>query len=171
MFPLSGTRHIDGGGLNYGAHVAAMMGLRTAAVTRLSNEDRRVVDALVRIGVTVYPLYARHSTDMLLFYPSTDPDRRTLSVTHTAGSFTPDQVENLQSRAFLINSSIRGEVGMDVIPAIYAPRKRFWPPMYKASLAPSDPMALSVMAIGRRRRMCYRISIISKNRRRGSGRF
>jgi len=69
----SGKRHIDGGGFNYGAHVGAMMGLRTAAVTRLSHEDKRVVEALVRMGVTVYPLYTAHSTDMLLFYPTADP--------------------------------------------------------------------------------------------------
>lgn len=111
----SGTRYVDGGGFNYGAHVAAMMGLKTAAVTRLSKEDDRVVEALARLGVTVYPVYTPFSTDMRLFYPTTDVDRRTLSVTHTAGSFTPDQMLGLESRAFLINSSIRGEVGMDVI--------------------------------------------------------
>ena len=42
----TGTRYVDGGGFNYGAHVAAMMGLKTAAVTRLSRGDQRVVDAL-----------------------------------------------------------------------------------------------------------------------------
>ena len=111
----TGTRYVDGGGFNYGAHVAAMMGLKTAAVTRLSEEDQRVVDALVRLGVTVYPTYTPHSTDMRLYYPTSNVDQRTLSVIHTAGSFTPDQVENLESRAFLINSSIRGEVDLDVI--------------------------------------------------------
>ena len=44
----SGTRSVDGGGFNYGAHVAAMMGLKTAAVTRLAREDVRVVEALYR---------------------------------------------------------------------------------------------------------------------------
>jgi sugar/nucleoside kinase (ribokinase family) len=111
----SGTRYVDGGGFNYGAHVAAMMGLNAAAVTRLSKEDQRVVDALVRIGIAVYPFYTPSSTDMRLFYPTTDVDRRTLTVTQTAGAFTPDQVDGLEARAFLINSSIRGEVGMDVI--------------------------------------------------------
>jgi len=111
----AGTRHVDGGGFNYGAHVAAMMGLKTAAVTRLCKEDQRVVDALVGIGIAVYPTYTPHSTDMRLYYPTSNVDVRTLSVIHTAGSFTPDQVGSLNSRAFLINSSIRGEVGLDVI--------------------------------------------------------
>jgi sugar/nucleoside kinase (ribokinase family) len=111
----SGTRHVDGGGFNYGAHVASMMGLKAAAVTRLSQEDVRVVDALTRLGVTVYPTYTSHSTDMSLYYPTSDVDERVISVTHTAGAFTPDQVRGLESRAFLINSSIRGEVDLAVI--------------------------------------------------------
>lgn len=111
----SGTRHVDGGGFNYGAHVASMMGLKAAAVTRLSREDGRVVAALTRLGVTVYPTYTSHSTDMRLYYPTTNVDERVISVTSTAGAFTPDQVRDLEARAFLINSSIRGEVDLAVI--------------------------------------------------------
>jgi sugar/nucleoside kinase (ribokinase family) len=111
----TGTRNVDGGGFNYGAHVAAMMGLKTAAVTRLAKEDQRVVDALVRLGIVVYPTYTPHSTIMELFYPTTNVDQRTLTVTETAGAFTSEQVQQLESRAFLINSSIRGEVDLDVI--------------------------------------------------------
>ena len=114
----TGTRYVDGGGFNYGAHVAAMMGLKTAAVTRLSQEDQRVVDALRRLGIAVYPTYTPYSTDMRLYYPTSNVDQRTLSVTHTAGAFTPEQVEDLESRIFLINSSIRGEVDLDVIKAL-----------------------------------------------------
>ena len=111
----AGTRSADGGGFNYGAHVAAMMGLKTAAVTRLAREDIRVVEALTRLGIEVYPTYTPDSTVMRLYYPTTNPDERVLTVTKTAGSFTPDQFKDLQARAFLINASIRGEVGLDVI--------------------------------------------------------
>lgn len=111
----SGTRIVDGGGFNYGAHVAVMMGLKTAAVTRLSKEDIRVVHALVQMGVVVFPTYTPHSTCLRLYYPTSNVDERILSVTHTAGAFTPDQVADLQARAFLINASIRGEVDLEVI--------------------------------------------------------
>ncbi len=111
----AGTRMVDGGGFNYGAHVAAMMGLRTAAVTRLAREDHRVVDALVALGVEVFPTYTPHSTCLRLYYPTSNVDERILTVTETAGSFTPDQFEGLEARAFLINGSIRGEVGLDVV--------------------------------------------------------
>jgi sugar/nucleoside kinase (ribokinase family) len=114
----AGTRYIDGGGFNYGAHVAAMMGLKTAAVTRLAREDQRVVEALLRLGIAVYPTYTDYSTIMELYYPTTDVDIRTLTVAHTAGAFIPEQVRPLQAGAFLINSSIRGEVDLDVIKAL-----------------------------------------------------
>jgi sugar/nucleoside kinase (ribokinase family) len=113
---------VDGGGFNYGAHVAAMMGLRTAAVTRLAVEDRRVVERLVEIGVAVFPAYTKHSTHLRLFYPNDNPDERVLTATRTAGAFTPEQVEGLEGRAFLINGSTRGEVGLDVIRALRAKR-------------------------------------------------
>lgn len=47
----SGTRLVNGGAFNYGAHVAARMGLKVAAVTRLAKEDRAVVDELEELGV------------------------------------------------------------------------------------------------------------------------
>lgn len=112
---LSGTRNVDGGGFNYGAHVAAMMGLRTAAVTRLAKEDACVVDALVRLGVDVLPTFTPDSTRLRLYYPSSNPDERIVSVTRTAGAFTADQFRDLEARVFLINASIREEVSLEVI--------------------------------------------------------
>src|SRR3954471_18097408 len=99
----SGTRQVDGGGFNYGAHVAAMMELKTAAVTRLSQQDRHVVENLERLGVTVFPTYTEHSTELRLVYPSSNPDERVLTMTSSAGSFTVAQVRDLQSRVFLLN--------------------------------------------------------------------
>jgi sugar/nucleoside kinase (ribokinase family) len=111
----AGTRMVDGGGFNYGAHVASMMGLKTAAVTRLAREDSRVVEALVRLGVAVFPEYTPLSTCLRLYYPTANVDERILTVSSTAGSFTSAQVTPLQAGTFLINASIRGEVGLDVI--------------------------------------------------------
>ncbi len=115
IISAAGARVVDGGGFNYGAHVAAMMGLRVAAVTRLAREDGHVVDALARLGVDVFPTYTEFSTHLQLYYPSSNVDERILTATRTAGVFTPDQIRPLHARAFLINASARGEVGLDVI--------------------------------------------------------
>ena len=114
----AGTRYVDGGGFNYGAHVCAMMGLKTAAVTRLAREDERVVTALRAAGIDAYPTYTPTSTHMRLYYPGTNPDERTLTATKLAGPFTPEQFKDLDAKLYLANASTRGEVGLEVILAL-----------------------------------------------------
>lgn len=114
----TGTRHVDGGGFNYGAHAAAMMGLKVAAVTRLAKEDFHVVEALERIGVDVFPFPTPSSTHMRLEYPTSDVDNRILTCPVTAGAFTIDQFDGLEAKAFLINASTRGEVPLEVVAAL-----------------------------------------------------
>jgi sugar/nucleoside kinase (ribokinase family) len=114
----SGTRIVDGGACNYGANVAARMGLETAAVTRLAKEDFHVVDVLSELGVDVFLHATPQSTCLRLEYPTSNVDERVIHVTSTAGAFTPAEVETIQAKAFLIGASMRGEVGLDVIQAL-----------------------------------------------------
>lgn len=111
----SGTRVVDGGACNYGANVAARMGLQVAVVTRLAREDFHVVEELNKLGVDVFAQATPASTCLLLEYPTADVDQRTIYVTSTAGPFTPAEVEALQARAILIGASMRGEVDLDVL--------------------------------------------------------
>jgi sugar/nucleoside kinase (ribokinase family) len=111
----AGTRYVDGGAVNYAAHAAAKLGLKVAVVTCLSQEDHHVVEKFVQSGIDCYPIYSTQSTLMKLEYPTLDPDIRTLSVTANAGAITASDVENIGTRAAVIGSSLRGEVGPDVI--------------------------------------------------------
>jgi sugar/nucleoside kinase (ribokinase family) len=111
----AGTRYVDGGGFNYGAHAVVVSGLKVAAVTRLAQEDHHVVDNLKKIGVDVYPVFTPSSTHMRLEYPTDNVDERILTCTVTAGSYTPDQFDGLSAKAFLINASVREEVSLEVI--------------------------------------------------------
>jgi sugar/nucleoside kinase (ribokinase family) len=116
----AGTRLVDGGASNYGAHVAAAMQLRVAAITRLAREDRHVVEALSALGVDVFAEATPTSTCMSLVYPSANVDERVIYVASTAGSFTPAQVAEIEAPVFVIGPSFRGEVGLDVIRALAA---------------------------------------------------
>lgn len=116
----TGTRYVDGGAVNYAAHAAARLGLKVAVVTRLSKADDHVVEKFSHYGIDCYPTYTRHSTLMKLEYPTTNPDIRNLSVVETAGSITAGDVENIDARAAVIGSSLRGEVGLDVIRGLKA---------------------------------------------------
>ncbi|HEY3487796.1 MAG TPA: hypothetical protein VGL10_06995 [Gammaproteobacteria bacterium] len=114
----AGTRQVDGGGFNYAAHAAVMMGLKTAAITRLAKEDFHVVENLKKIGADVFAEATPHSTLMKLEYPTADVDHRILTVTSTAGSFTPEQINAVDAKAFLISASIRGEMPLQTVKAL-----------------------------------------------------
>lgn len=114
----AGTKYVDGGAVNYAGHAAARLGMKVAVVTRLAKEDHHVVDRLTESGIDCFATYTPHSTLMKLEYPTTNPDIRHLSVTATAGSITAGDVEAISTRAAVIGSSLRGEVGMDVIRAL-----------------------------------------------------
>ena len=114
----SGTKYVDGGAVNYAAHAAGRLGGKVAVVTHLSKEDDRVVEKFKTAGIDCFATYTPFSTLMKLEYPTTNPDIRNLSVAATAGTITPQEVEALNARAAVIGSSLRGEVGLDVIQAL-----------------------------------------------------
>ena len=111
----AGTKYVDGGAVNYAAHAAAGLGFSVAVVTRLAKEDNHVVEKLFQAGIDCYPTYSPQSTLMTLKYPTSDPDIRKLSVSATAGTISAGDVEEINAKAAVIGSSLRGEVGMDVI--------------------------------------------------------
>ncbi len=111
----AGTRYVDGGGSRYAAYAAAKLGLTVAVVTRLSREDMHVVAKFNLDGIDCFPTYSPSSTLMCLDYPTTNPDIRTLTVEGLAGNITAEEVEPIQMKSASINSSVRGEVGLDVI--------------------------------------------------------
>ncbi len=114
-----GTQYVDGGAVNYAAHAGASLGLRVAVLTRLAHEDDRVVQALHRAGVDCFVTYTPQSTCVRLEYPTRNPDIRSLYVTGTAGSFTLSEIDRVRARAAVIGTTLRGEVGSDVIQALH----------------------------------------------------
>jgi len=115
IITASGTLHADGGGVTYSAHAAHTLGRKVAAVMRLAKEDFHVVRSLEEAGITVFATETPSSTLMRLEYPTENPDERILTVAGTAGSFTPDQVRDVDARAFVISPSIRGEMPIETI--------------------------------------------------------
>ena len=111
----AGTRIVDGGAFNYGAQVAARMGLAAAAITRLAREDWHVVDELEDLGVDVFAKPTPRSTCLRLEYPTSNVDERVITVTSTAGPFLQVEVREVQARAFVVGASLRGEVSQDIV--------------------------------------------------------
>jgi sugar/nucleoside kinase (ribokinase family) len=111
----AGILHADGGGVTYSAHAAHTLGRKVAAITRLAKEDFHVVHSLEDFGVAVHATATPSSTLMRLEYPTDNPDERILTVADTAGSFVPEQVQDIDARAFIISPSIRGEMPIETI--------------------------------------------------------
>jgi len=114
----AGVRYVDGGAVNYAAHAAASLGYKALVITRMAKEDNRVVEKFNHAGIDCQVTYTPQSTLMKLDYPTLDPDIRELSVAATAGVITAVDVKNLSTRAAVIGTSLRGEVGLDVIQAL-----------------------------------------------------
>jgi sugar/nucleoside kinase (ribokinase family) len=108
-----GTRYVDGGGMNYAAQAAVRLGAKTAVVTRLAKEDDRVVKALEAAQIDCYPVYTPSSTLMTLEYKTHNVDQRNLYVKGVAGTISPSQMENIEARVIVTNSSLRGEVELE----------------------------------------------------------
>lgn len=111
----AGKKIVDGGAVNYAAHAAARLGKKVAVITRLAKEDDHVVTKFIQSGIDCYVTYTSQSTSLKLEYPGVDPDIRTLSVTSVADSIPASDVENIEARAAVIGSSLRGEVELEVI--------------------------------------------------------
>ena len=114
----AGVTYVDGGAVNYAAHAAVRLGAKVAVVTHLASEDQRVVEKFTQSGIDCLPTYTPQSTCMRLEYPTTNPDVRNLSVTGTAGTITASEIETIQGKSAVIGSSLRGEVGLDVVRAL-----------------------------------------------------
>jgi len=110
-----GTRVVDGGAFNYGANVAARMGLKVAAVTHLAKEDFHVAEKLKGLGVDVFTHISPQSTCLRLEYPTSNLDERVIYVTSSAGPFITTEVENIHVRAIVVGASMRCEVSLKVI--------------------------------------------------------
>ena len=111
----AGTRIVDGGAVNYAAHAARRLGVNVAVATRLAREDEHVIEGFREAGIDCYVNYSPTSTLLKLDYPTADPDVRTLSVMSVAGPILVSDLEGLDAPAAVIGSSLRGEVGLDVI--------------------------------------------------------
>lgn len=111
----AGTRYVDGGAVNYAGHASIRMGSKTAVITHLAKEDKRMVDGLEAAGVDCFPVYTDHSTCITLEYPGNDPDIRNLYVTHVADPLKPIELNQVSSKWIVFGSTLRGEVTLDVI--------------------------------------------------------
>ncbi|PKO01369.1 MAG: hypothetical protein CVU42_00750 [Chloroflexi bacterium HGW-Chloroflexi-4] len=108
-----GTKYVDGGGMNYAAHASKKLGANPVVVTRLNKEDDHVVKKFEAAGIDCIAEFTPSSTLMTLEYKTRDLDQRNLYVKGTAGTITPSQLDEIDAKVIVTNSSLRGEIELE----------------------------------------------------------
>jgi len=106
---------VDGGAVLYGGNVAARMGLRTAIITRMAQQDSRVLEQFRGLSVHIFVRETAKSTALKLVYPSSNLDERIIYLVSFAEPFTPEEIEDVQASTFHVAASVRGEVPYPIV--------------------------------------------------------
>ncbi len=109
------TTYVDGGGFNYGARATVTFMDKVAVITKLSEEDSRVIDKLKENKIDTYPVFCKNSTEVTLNYYSDNPDEREILITAEADPFDIEDLEGLSADAYILAPSIKGEVPFNFI--------------------------------------------------------
>ncbi|MDX9800227.1 MAG: PfkB family carbohydrate kinase [Spirochaetia bacterium] len=113
-----GTRIVDGGGFNYGAHATHALGLDVLAVTRLAEEDSHVIDELENFGIKTKAVFTEKSTCLKMDYPTENPDERIFTVTSVAEHFEVSDIKDIKGKVFIAAPSFLGEMDKSFIKAM-----------------------------------------------------
>jgi len=80
-----------------GAMVTPRIGIKTAAVVKMSLEDEHIVQPMRDIGIDVFIIPAEHTTYSRVLHKTDNMDERDITVIRTAGLFRIEDVPELES--------------------------------------------------------------------------
>lgn len=104
-----------GGAVYYGAVALRRMGLRVAVLTRLAQQDFRLLDELRREGISVHAQLAPETSGIENTYTTDDMDHRTCRLIGFSGPFRIEEVPSISARAFLVAPIMAGVVDIPLI--------------------------------------------------------
>jgi len=113
----------SGGSVYYGAIALRRMGLRVAVITRLRQDDFRLLDELKNEGILVFAQPAEETSGIENVYFTKDMDRRLCKPLGFAGPFRIEDLPDIQARTFLVGPIMAGEVDIPLIKVLAAKGK------------------------------------------------
>lgn len=108
----------SGGAVYYGSMALARLGMKVAVVTRLAGEDFGRLDELRDAGIEVFAIDSGVTSGIENIYTTEDMDRRTCRPIGFAGPFGPEEIPELETRAFLCTPIIGGEIDLALLEGI-----------------------------------------------------
>jgi sugar/nucleoside kinase (ribokinase family) len=112
------TTPTHGGAVYYGAISLARLGYRVAVITRLHPGDFWRLDEIRDEGIEVFAAEAPETAGMENIFVSEDRDKRTCKSLGFAGSFTVEEIPDIDASLHLVIPILAGEVDMTILRAI-----------------------------------------------------
>ena len=111
-----GKREVAAGGsVYYGAVAVALLGVRTAVITRLHPDDFPMLDDLLNAGIRVFAQPAPQTSGIENIYNTADKDRRICHPIGHAGFFDMDNLPRWRGEYIFIGPIMAGIVSLDLV--------------------------------------------------------
>jgi sugar/nucleoside kinase (ribokinase family) len=105
----------SGGSVYYGAIALQRMGIHTAVVTRLAQQDFEVLEDLKREGIAVYAQSAPQTSGIENIYATENMDRRVCHPIGFAGPFRLEEMPRISAHTFLVGPIMAGIVDIPLL--------------------------------------------------------
>lgn len=109
------TESSSGGSVYYGALALQRIGVRTAVITRLAEEDFDLLQELRREGIAVYAQPAPQTSGIENIYTTDNMDRRICHPIGFAGPIRIEEIPKISARTFLVGPIMAGIVDISLI--------------------------------------------------------
>ena len=119
VIPFKGApKNTSGGAVFFAAMTAAVLGKRTALVTKFAKKDESFITPLMEKGVDVFALPAKETTQLKITHPSENLDLREIYQEKSAGPITFEEMPEIESRLIHLCPVTGEDFGFDLIKAL-----------------------------------------------------
>jgi sugar/nucleoside kinase (ribokinase family) len=105
----------SGGSVYYGAIALQRIGIRTVVVTRLAEQDFKLLDELKREGIRVYAQPGPQTSGIENVYTTENLDHRICHPIGFAGAFRLDEMPKISAHTFLVGPLMAGFVDIHTL--------------------------------------------------------
>jgi len=103
-----------------GAMVTARIGVKTAAVVKMSLEDEEITQPMKDLGVDVFIIPAEHTTYSRVLHKTENVDERDITIIKTAGLMKLDEIPDLETEFYHLGGISDSEFDMALIDGLKA---------------------------------------------------
>jgi sugar/nucleoside kinase (ribokinase family) len=116
IIEIDGTSYTSlGGAVYYGGIAGSHMGLKISIITRLREEDFKILSAFKKNGVKYYAFPSEETSGLKNIYSSANMEFRSYEPLGFAGLFKQEEIININSKFFVVGPITVGEVDIELL--------------------------------------------------------